>query len=136
MGQQFDMFKDRRGGAREGAGRPKKADAGMPHGTRPTLSRHVPVHVTLRLADDVPNIRRRSLWAALREAFRKAQKDTFRLCEYVVMGNHCHLIVEADNEKALSRGMQGLETRMARRINKELGRRGKVFRDRFHERQL
>ena len=40
------------------------------HLRRPSLSRHTPVHVTLRLLDGVPNLRRHRMWAVLRERFR------------------------------------------------------------------
>ncbi|MDG2305834.1 MAG: hypothetical protein P8R42_14555 [Candidatus Binatia bacterium] len=52
------------------------------------------------------------------------------------MGNHLHLIVEAQSELALSRGRQGLLIRIARALNKLMGRRGKVFTGRFHSRVL
>ena len=45
-------------------------------------------------------------------------------------------IVEADGREELSRGLQGMFVRMARRMNKVLGRRGAFFRDRFHEHVL
>src|SRR5438067_2976795 len=47
-----------RGGPREGAGRPRKPGGRVSHDRRPSLSRHHPVHVTLRAADGVPNLRR------------------------------------------------------------------------------
>ena len=37
---------------------------------------------------------------------------------------------------ALSRGLQGLFIRVAKALNRELGRRGKVFADRYHDRLL
>jgi len=49
-----------------------------------------------------------------------------------VLGNHLHLIAEAEDKRALSRGMQGLQIRLARRLNKALGRAGRVFADRYH----
>jgi REP element-mobilizing transposase RayT len=125
-----------RGGWRAGAGRKRSGTAGVWHVARPALSRHHPVHVTLRVRRDAPNLRRNRLFAALREVFRKAQKDSFRLCHFVVMGNHVHLICEADDATALSRGVQGLAIRFARRVNRELGRRGKLLGDRYHARQL
>ena len=47
-----------------------------------------------------------------------------------------HLVVEADDERALARGMQGLTIRVARGVNRASGRRGKVFADRYHARAL
>ena len=49
-----------------------------------------------------------------------------------MQGNHLHLICEADDRRALSRGMQGLAIRIARGINRVTGRRGKLFADRYH----
>jgi putative transposase len=49
-----------------------------------------------------------------------------------VQGNHIHLIVEAENKRALARGMQGLQIRIAKGLNRVMKRRGKVFSDRYH----
>jgi hypothetical protein len=49
-----------------------------------------------------------------------------------VQGNHLHLIVEANDAKALARGLQSLEIRIAKGINAEMGTRGAVFADRYH----
>jgi len=59
-----------------------------------------------------------------------------RLVHYSVQGNHLHLLVEAKGREALSRGMQGLTIRLARGLNRVMGRRGKVFADRYHARAL
>jgi hypothetical protein len=47
-----------------------------------------------------------------------------------------HLLVEAANREALSRALQALAIRVARAINRVLGRKGKVFADRYHMRIL
>ena len=47
-----------------------------------------------------------------------------------------HLIVEASDRVALSRGVQGLCIRLARAVNRACGRRGPVFADRYHARAL
>jgi len=49
-----------------------------------------------------------------------------------VQGNHLHFLVEAEDARALSRGMQGLTVRMAKALNRVMQRRGAVFADRFH----
>jgi REP element-mobilizing transposase RayT len=46
---------------------------------------------------------------------------------FSVQRDHLHLIVEASDRRALSRGMQGLSIRVARAANGELGRKGRVF---------
>ena len=55
-----------------------------------------------------------------------------RVVHYSIQGTHLHLLLEAESAEALSRGMQGLSIRIARRINAACGRRGKVFVDRYH----
>ena len=56
--------------------------------------------------------------------------------QFSVQGNHLHLIVEAADERVLSRGMQGLQIRLAKRLNRLFGRRGKLFRERYHAQPL
>jgi hypothetical protein len=46
------------------------------------------------------------------------------------------LIAEADDRKALSRGIQGLCIRIARAVNRVLQRTGRLFADRYHVRAL
>ncbi len=128
----------RRGGARKGAGRkPKGERAGVSHRARAALAARFPVHVTLRLGKGLPGLRNRAAYGVLRGAFAKgSERFGFRLCHYSVMGNHMHLIVEAKDRRALSRGMQGLVIRMARGLNRLWERSGKVFADRYHDQIL
>jgi len=57
------------GGARPGAGRkPNGLRAGQPHDRRPQLRASQPVHVTLRVARDIRQLRRRDLYHAIRRA--------------------------------------------------------------------
>ncbi len=125
-----------RGGWRPNAGRPRSSDR-VAHGIRPPHARSHPVHVTLRVRSDVPRLRRGHAFAALRVAFRGGRdRFGFRLVHYSVQSSHLHLICEADDRRALSRGMQGLAIRMAKRLNRAVGRRGSVFADRYHARAL
>ena len=120
------------GGRRKHAGRKKKPGAGINHVRRPRF-RNLPVHVTLRLRQHVWNLRSRRCYTALTRAFAAGRaRFGLRLCHYSVQGNHLHFVIEADDTKALSRGMQGLAVRMARALNRVMGRRGSVFASRFH----
>jgi REP element-mobilizing transposase RayT len=122
------------GGKRKGAGRkPAGARAGVPHQHRPVLSPRHPAHVTMRVLPHVWNLRSRRAFRAIGLALASCKEsDGFRLVHFSVQGNHLHLIVEARDAERLSRGMQGLATWIARRLNQLIGRRGKVFADRFH----
>jgi REP element-mobilizing transposase RayT len=91
----------------------------------------MPVHVTLRVRRHVYNLRSRRCFKSLENAFfAGGNKFGLRLNHFSVQGNHVHLIVEADDNRALSRGMQGLTIRMARSLNRVMQRRGSVFADR------
>jgi hypothetical protein len=59
-----------------------------------------------------------------------------RVIEFTILGNHLHLIVEAESSQALSRGMQGLCVRIAKALNRLMQKRGRVFADHYHGRIL
>jgi putative transposase len=138
MGRQLEMKLPCWGGRRRGAGRkPNGARAGVSHLARPRLAARFPVHVTLRVRREVWNLRSRRCFAALKAAFAGGrERFGFRLNQFSVQGNHLHLIIEARDATALSRGMQGLAIRMARQLNRTMRRKGRVFADRYHSRIL
>jgi putative transposase len=134
LGFQFRTW----GGARPGAGRPPKGKtAGVSHLRRPSLSRHHPLHVTLRVQRGIASLRGRSLFAVVRRALAagKAQFG-FSLVHFSVQRDHLHLIAEAKDRRALARGVQGLSIRVARAVNRQLERTGRLFADRYHARAL
>ena len=125
----------RRGGWRPGAGRPRKPGF-VSHAARPRLAKSSPQHVTLRIVEGLPSLATAYLFAIITQAIADSHKPWFRVVEFNVLGNHLHLMTEADDNATLARGMQGLEVRLARRLNRALGRRGKLFPQRFHARFL
>jgi hypothetical protein len=64
------------------------------------------------------------------------QQFGFSLVHFSVQRDHLHLIAEASDRRALSRGVQGLAIRVARAVNLQLGRKGRLFADRYHSRAL
>jgi len=109
----------------------------LPHTTRVEVSRHHPVHVTVKLAKGLPSLRcgevRKVLWKAFAAG---KQRFGFLLNHFVILKDHLHFVVEAEDRVALSRGMQGLMIRMARALNRHWKRKGTVFGDRYHGRAL
>jgi len=109
----------------------------MSHLRRPVHSRHHPLHVTLRVRPGVSALRQWELFVEVRRALAASrERFGFRLVHFSVQRDHLHLLAEAENRLALSRGLQGLSVRVARAINRRLKRRGKVFADRYHARAL
>lgn len=126
------------GGARVGAGRkPKGAQAGMSHRRRPAHAKCHPLHITLRVRRGLTALREHHLFSVVRRALAAGrERFGFRLVHFSVQRDHMHLLAEASDRRALSRGVQGLSIRVARAINRQLRRRGKVFADRYHARAL
>jgi REP element-mobilizing transposase RayT len=137
-GQQFLRAIRGRGGYRAKAGRkPGRTSPWVPHVRRPELRRHQAVHVTLHVVEGVPSLRRPSPTRLMQAVFRaECDRKGFRLVHYAIRSNHLHLVCEADQREALSRGIQRLGSRIARRLNELLGRAGRFFRDRFHARAI
>ncbi len=109
----------------------------VPHRRRPALSPRHPVHVTWRVLPHVWNLRSRRCFGPIAECFSRGRdRFGFRLVHFSVQGNHLHLVVEADDERALARGMQGLGVRIAKALNRVMGRKGAAFADHYHSRIL
>ena len=130
------------GGRRTGAGRKRQwRGRREPHRARPThLARH-PLHVTVRAAEDLPSLRSFALARAIGLALRAAaarphDRCRLRVVEFSIQDDHVHLVVEANDKVDLAHGMRGLNVRLARAVNRELGRRGPFSADRYHARPL
>lgn len=126
------------GGKRRGAGRkPKGEMAGVSHAPRPKLAARHPVHVTVKLVKGLPSLRRKPVHALLRDCLAAGYaRFGLHVVHYSLQSNHAHLMVEADDERSLSRGMQGLCVRLARALNRLWRRTGRLFLERFHARIL
>lgn len=95
------------------------------------------MHVTLRAREGLPSFRSDKLvFEGVCAAIEGGQTSAFRIVQFSVQSNHLHLIVEAHDAVALSRGMQGLSVRMACAVNRALGGKGNVFADRYHAHEL
>src|SRR3954464_341478 len=108
--EQMDLRLPRRGGKRKGAGRKRKAPRPrVSHRAREHFSKTAPVQVTMRLAAGGWNLRTKRCFPLIQDCFAAArERFGLRIIEFAVLGNHLHLLVEADSSAALSRGMQGL----------------------------
>jgi hypothetical protein len=92
---------------------------------------------------DIESLRKRHCYHAFRTALMTAYRRTdFRVVHISLQRIHAHFVVEADDERALAKGMQGLQVATARRLNAAISkqqrrtRRGRVFADRYHARIL
>lgn len=130
-------------------GRPRKPGAGVPHVRREALDPAHPVHVTLRLEDGLPSLRRKDAARAIEACFVAAKgRHGSRLTDYSIQDDHIHMIQEIEREYAeerreggrwirdgrgaLSVSMKGLKVRLARSLNRTWGRTGRVLAERYH----
>ncbi len=133
------------GGKRAGAGRKPRPRADRPPHRRvrkrPPVTAREPVHVVIRVVGEVGRLRRRKAYQAIRRALLTALvRGLIRVVHVSIQGRHIHLLVEADDERCLARGMQGLQVSAARHLNAAVAierglprpRRGQVFTDRYH----
>ena len=103
------------GGRRRGAGRPKTVKRGGAHRERPDLDDRYPVHVVLRTHCQC--MRQNQFYEVLRAVlahFRDRQRDDFRITHVSLQKNHVHMIVEASDRCALTKGMQSFAIRFAK----------------------
>src|SRR5207248_880708 len=103
---------------------------------RPTHTGRNPVHATLRKRSEIVSLRRHSVCGAVKGALHAASHDGFAVMQYSIQIDHIHLIIEATDQVTFSRGMRGLAIRVAKAINRALARRGRVWDDRYHARDL
>lgn len=126
------------GGKRRGAGRKATGPRDrVSHKARPRFAKPAAVHVTLRVGTQVWNLRSRRCFKLIEASLENArERFGLRVIEFSVLGNHLHLLVEADCDVSLSRGMQGLAVRIAKALNRLMQRSGAVFADHYHSRVL
>ena len=128
------------GGKREGAGRKRRpgSRSTVKHRARASVARRSPLHVTMRVAPNVYNLRSKRSLRVIEASLRAgASRFGVLVVQTSIQGNHIHFLVEADDSSTLGRAMKGLAIRMARGLNRMMGRSGgQVFAERYHMRLL
>jgi putative transposase len=73
------------------------------------------VNVTLRAGSR--SLRTQQVARTLLAALRDSNRECFHIVHYSVQENHVHLLVEADDTKALASDVRGLMVRIARLVS-------------------
>lgn len=129
------------GGARTGSGRKAAVDKRgerihPPHVAREEITPNRPVIVRIHLAEDLPNITSKRLAAVIEEVLQEVRDDSveydgFRLRGFALQPKELHLTCTANDNGALSLAMRGINGRLAKAVNRVLGRRGRFIRERY-----
>jgi putative transposase len=123
------------GGKRKNAGRkPRRGRRLVAHRSRGAFNHRRPLHVTIRMADGVYNLRGNKAQVVVgRMLLGGAGKFGVSVVQLSVQGNHIHLLIEAPDHVSMGRALKGMAVRLARGMNKLMGRAGgRVVGDRYH----
>lgn len=112
------------GGRREKAGRKRIRSRGVAHARREKVSARTPLHVNFRYRTRVRN---KETLKLLRKSISNARKHGLRILHYSFQSNHIHLIVEADGNRILTKGMRSLTISLAKGL-----KMGRIQIERYH----
>jgi REP element-mobilizing transposase RayT len=123
------------GGKRKGAGR-KNRSTTVNHMAREKVDFKKPLLITLKLKKGLKSFRTRKMKAKFEECGRESKKFGLHILQFSLLRDHIHVVIEAKNNKALSKGMKSLGGRMGKALRAEIGGKGPVFNGRYHLRLL
>jgi REP element-mobilizing transposase RayT len=95
-----------------------------------------PLHITARCQDEIRILERETdgeLWIAM--LTRAVGRTGWKVHAYTLMPNHIHILLSTP-ARNLGDGMRWMQGVWAQTINRRRGRRGRVWADRFHSREV
>ena len=120
----LNIYKGSRGGRRPGAGRKRIHSKGVAHREREKVQMRHALHVNFKYRT---SIRHKKGLSLLKRAILNARKMGLRVIHYSLQSNHIHLILEAQDNAILTRGMRSLTVTIAKGLGK-----GRVQLERYH----
>lgn len=112
------------GGLRSKAGRKRIRSRGVAHIPREKISIRTPLHVNFKYK--IP-VRNKETLKLLKKSIQNARKHGLRILHYSFQHNHIHLILEAENNSILTKGMRSLNITFAKGLHK-----GRIQIERYH----
>ena len=120
----LNLYKGSRGGRRPGSGRKRIHSKGVAHRVREKVQMRHAMHVNFKYCTTIRHKRGLSL---LKRAILNARKKGLRVIHFSLQSNHIHLILEAQDNAILTRGMRSLTVTIAKGLGK-----GRVQLERYH----
>ncbi len=117
---------------RKGAGRPAFHDPGIRHTKRPYIKKPASLHLTVKVKKNKADIKNKSVLKILKRAILNARKQGLKVIHYSLEYDHIHLLIEADNNLVLGKGMQSFGVTIAKAINRLKKIKGGVYLHRYH----
>lgn len=118
------------------AGRPPKNDPGIRHRGRETLLKTSSLHLTVKVDRNKADIKSKPILQILKRSILRARKQGLKVLHFTLEWDHVHLLIEADNNLELGKGMQAFGVTFAKGINKIKKNSGKVYKHRYHFRKI
>ncbi|MFP5492513.1 MAG: hypothetical protein ACLGG0_13495 [Bacteriovoracia bacterium] len=120
----LNLFQGTRGGRRPGSGRKRIHSKGVAHRERENVQIRHALHVNFKYRTTIRHKRGLSL---LKRAILNARKKGLDVIHFSLQSNHIHLILEAQDNAILTRGMRSLTVTIAKGLGK-----GRVQLERYH----
>lgn len=120
----LNLHQGKWGGRRPGSGRKRIHSPGVAHKTREKVTVRTPLHVNFKYRT---SIRNKESLKILKRAVMNARSLGLRVIHFSMQSNHLHFILEADNNKILTKGMRSLTITFAKGLNK-----GRIQIERYH----
>jgi REP element-mobilizing transposase RayT len=116
--KQLELKSYSHGGVREGSGRKKlkKGRRQVAHSKRERVESKHPFHLTVRFKGPNVALRNKHNFRIFRRAVKLAKKFGLRVIHFVLLGNHYHLLAEADSNTAVTQGMRSINVSLAKII--------------------
>ncbi|MGZ3789435.1 MAG: transposase [Bacteriovorax sp.] len=120
----------------KGAGRPAIHDVGIRHTRRPFLKRPSSLHLTVKIKRNKADLKNKSILSLLKRAILNARRQGLKVIHYSLEYDHVHLLIEAENNHILGKGMQAFGVTLSKTINRMRKLKGGVYKHRYHFRQI
>lgn len=118
------LHKRRHGGRRPGSGRKRLHSKGVSHREREQVTGRTPVHINFKYRVTIKN---KAALKLLKKAIMNGRRHGLRVLHFSLQYNHIHLIIEADNNDILTRGMRSITVTFAKGLNQ-----GRIQLERYH----
>ncbi|MGZ3788931.1 MAG: transposase [Bacteriovorax sp.] len=120
----------------KGAGRPAIVDKGIRHTRRPFLKKPSSLHLTVKIKKNKADLKNKSVLGILKRAILNARRQGLKVIHYSLEYDHVHLLIEAENNHILGKGMQAFGVTLSKAINRMRRLKGGVYKHRYHFRQI
>lgn len=120
----LNLFKGKRGGRRPGSGRKRIHSKGVAHRARDEVVSRKPLHINFKYR---AYIRSKQCLRLLKRAILNSRKHGLKVIHFSLQSNHIHLIVEAESNEILTKGMRSMTVTFAKGLQK-----GRVQLERYH----